>query len=138
MAVAIDPAEFGVDGRTSLVPTLARVIAVKAQIKALKEELEKLEQPLKIELTNNPEPIVDGEHGIVAMFKERSTPADFDLIAMAQATEAGLLIQAAAQGRLTVRTTQLRGMKGRSAAADAILRYQMPGGVQQALIVEEV
>ncbi len=137
LSAAFAPEDFGVSidrGASALV----RLVAVKEQIKHLTSEKEAIEQALRIELSNDPTPIVDGERGIVAVLKERKAPADFDLISRAAAPEAGLLIQAAAQGLLTVRTTQLRGMAGRSPAADAILgKYEMPSGVTVSLSVEE-
>lgn len=124
--------------RETLAGTLHRLVMLKAQAKEIATEVGTLEQALKVELTSDPAPIIDGEHRISAVLKERKAPAEFDLITFADAPDSGLLIQAARQGLLSVRTTQVRGLAGKSPAADALLnKYEMAGGVTYTLVVEE-
>lgn len=132
---SISLAEFGIaDDRGA--SELSRLTELKAFIKTLTEEKEAIEQRLKIELGNNPDPIFDGEHGLVATLKERAGAPSFDLIAMSQKDDR-LLVEAARLGLLNVRTEAVRKQKGQAEAADVLLsKYAMPGAPTFALTVE--
>ena len=135
---AIDPAEYGVTGRAEVVATLSRIVMLRSQKKAIEDELAGLEQAVRIELGNDPEPLVDGEHGIVATLIERKAPARIDTATPAGEPWGGdVLCHAASAGLITVALTPLRALKGKVSWADALLRYEMPGGVQQMLKIEE-
>ena len=132
---AINLSDFTVDDRGA--SELSRLVELKALIKTLTEEKEAIEQRLKIELGNNPDPIFDGEHGLVATLKPRAGAPTFDLIAMAQKADR-LVVEAARMGLLNVRTEAVRKQKGQSEAADVLLgKYAMPGAETYALMVEK-
>lgn len=108
-------------------------------IKGLKSEEEQVAAALKAALESDPEPIVDGEHGLVARLQERNKPAEVDLISFSKRPDGErLLREAAEQGLLSARVTQLKGLAGRSEAADALLSVSAPGGVTSILVVEKV
>ena len=133
----IDPAEFGVDTDRGA-SLLARILVLKAQEKALAEERAALEQIVRMELTNNPDPIVDGERGIVATLVDRNKPASIDLISMAKHPELeGMIVEAARVGLLSVPLTPLRAMRGKSPAVDSLMRFEIPGGITQVLEIKE-
>lgn len=124
--------------RRELAGTLAHIRDLKDEIKAMEDELEILTGHLRTALEDDREPIVDGEHGLVATLIERSKGAEVDLISFAKRPDAErLLREAAEQGVLTARVTQLRGLAGRSEAADALLSVAAPGGVSYVLQIQE-
>jgi len=130
--------DFGIEDDRGA-STISRLMEVKEFIKNLTAEKEALEQALRIELTNNPEPIIDGEHGLVATLKERRAPATIDLVTMATHPEhAAHIVEAARSGLLTASLTPLRAMKGKSAHADALLSYEMPSGASYVLTLERI
>lgn len=119
--------------------SLYRIRLLDGQIKALSEERDALKAALKQRLTDNPDPIVDGEHGLVATLVEKNRAASIDLATMAQHPELeSLIVEAARAGVLDARITNIRSMRGRTAWADALMRYEMPGGVAYELRIEEV
>ena len=134
----IDPAEFGVETDRGA-STLKRIGEIKALIRALTEEKNALEDMLRLELKPDAEPIVDGEHGIVAYLKEKKKPASIDLSSMAKhPDQEPHIIEAARAGVLVATLGVLRPLKGKTAWADALLRYEMAGGVTHELKIEEV
>lgn len=133
----IDPAAYGVSSDRGA-STLKRIGEIKGQMKALKEELEGLEQMLRIELGNDMEPVVDLEHGIVGYLKEKKKPAMIDLSSMAKHPDLEAhIIEAARAGALVATLGVLRPLKGKTAWADALLRFEMLGGVTHELKIEE-
>lgn len=132
---AINLSDFIVDDRGA--SELSRYTELKEYIKNLTAEMDAIAQRLKVELNSNPDPIVDGEHGLVATLKERAGAPAFDLISMSQKDER-LLVEAARLGLLNVRTEAVRAQKGKAEAADVLLnKYAMPSGATYALIVEK-
>ena len=130
--------DFGIEDDRGA-STISRLMEVKEFIKNLTAEKEALEQALRIELTNNPEPIIDGEHGLVATLKEKSKPAEFDLISMGSQEPASYFADLAKANALRVQVTQARGLKGKMPAADALFsKYEMPGGSTFELRLERV
>lgn len=124
--------------RVEAVAALQRIQALKGQKKAIDDELSDLEALVKSVLEDG-EPLVDGEHGLMATLVERRRPAEIDLISFAEKPDAArLLAEAATQGVLSARLTQLRGLAGKSEAADALLRMEVPGGVNHVLTIERV
>lgn len=137
LSTAFAPEDFGISTDRGA-SALARLVVVKEQLKALTAEKDAIEQALKVELTNNPDPIVDGEHHIVAVLKERSKPASIDLVTMATIPQAQAhIVEAARAGVLSAALTPLRALKGTSAWADALLHMEIPGGVNFVLEVSE-
>lgn len=135
MASAINLSDFTLDDRGA--SELSRLWELRAYIKALSEEENAISQRLKLELQSNPDPIVDGEHGLSAVLKPRAGAPTFDLIAMAQRDDR-LVVEAARMGLLNVRTEAVRKQRGQSEAADVLLaKYAMPGAETYALIVEK-
>jgi hypothetical protein len=124
--------------REELVEALARRMDLKAYIKGMQDELDDIDAMLKAALEEDPTPIVDGERGISAYLKERSKGAEFDLITFASKPENERHLVALAQyGCLSARVTQLRGLRGKSAAVDALLAIEAPAGVSHILTVEQ-
>lgn len=83
------------------------------------------------------DPLVDGERANVAYLKEKKDAASIDLISMADKPDQHAhIIKAAQMGLLSARLTQVRAQKGNAAAADALLAFEMPGGVSYELHVE--
>jgi hypothetical protein len=124
--------------REELVEALARRMDLKAYIKGMQEELDDIDAMLKAALEEDPTPIVDGERGISAYLKERSKGAEFDLLTFASKPENERHLVALAQyGCLSARVTQLRGLRGKSAAVDALLAIEAPAGVSHILTVEQ-
>lgn len=122
--------------RHELAGTLRHILMLKAQKKAIEEELSELEGQLKTALEEDSDPLRD-DLGNVAYLKPRSKPDEVDLITFADKPDAPrLLAEAAKQGVLTVRLTQLKGLAGKSDAADALLRMKMPGGETHTLQIE--
>jgi len=73
----------------------------------------------------------------LATLIERNRPASIDLISFAEKPENEQhLARAARMGLLTASLTALRAQTGKVACADALLAYEMPGGVSQVLNVE--
>lgn len=123
--------------RAALEGSLARLLALRDQKKAIEEEISILEGPLRQYLELGGMPLIDGEHQIVASVKERQRPASIDLATMAKnPLHAAHIIEAARAGVLTASLTPLRAMKGRSEWADTLLRAEMPGGVTYTLVIE--
>ena len=139
MTAPIDPAEFGIkDWRGVAEESLHRIVLLDEQIKAMTEEREALRDAVKLELSNDGTPIIDGERGLVATLKERNKPASIDLISMAKHPEMEEhIIEAARTGILNASITPLRAMKGKVAWADALLGMEMPGGVNSVLIIQD-
>lgn len=136
----ITPADFGIeDGRAKATDLLHRLVLVKEQLRELAAERELLEQAIRLELANDPTPLIDHERGIVAVLKERNKPASIDLGTLAKDDpRAGeYLADAARAGVLTASLTPLRALRGKSAWADALLGREMPNGVTYVLEVEE-
>jgi hypothetical protein len=123
--------------RAELVEALARRQDLKALIKGMQDELDNIDAMLRAALEADPTPIVDGERGLAATLVERNRPAEVDLISFAEKPEhEALLARAARMGLLRANLTALRGQKGKADAADALLRFEMPGGVSRVLNVE--
>ena len=139
MTAEIDPAEFGivVDRGAS---TLARIRELDEYIKTMEAERSALKDALRMELTTNPEPIIDGERGLVATLVDRRKPAQIDLGTLAKDDPlAGeYLVEAARAGVLNATLTPLRALKGRSEWADKLLAREMPTGVDYILRIEKV
>jgi len=113
------------------------VLELDDLIRTLEAERTVLKDALRMELTSNPDPIADLEHGIVATLTERRKPAAIDLITMAKHPEhEANIVEAARSGLLNAALTPLRAMRGKSPAADALLSYEMPGGVDFILRIE--
>jgi hypothetical protein len=124
--------------RAELVEALARRQDLKALIKGMQDELDNIDAMLRAALEADPTPIVDGERGLAATLVERNRPAEVDLISFAEKPEhEALLARAARMGLLRANLTALRGQKGKADAADALLRFEMPGGVNRVLNVEQ-
>lgn len=125
--------------REELLDAMARLVLVKGQRKALEDEQRDLEALLRAALEErHNDPIVDGERGIVASLVERNKPAEIDLISFAEKPEhEALLARAARMGLLKAQLTSLRSQKGKVDCADALLAYEMPGGVSYVLDVKE-
>ena len=139
MTAPIDPAEFGIENfRAKAEESLYRILQLDEQIKALQEERELLKDGVKMELSSDRTPIIDGERGIVATIRERKRPASIDLPSMSKkAGEEEHIIEAARTGILNASLTPLRALRGRSAWADGLLRYEMPSGVTEILVIEQ-
>ena len=139
MTEPIDPAEFGIeDFRAKAEESLHRILQLDEQIKALQEEREMLKDAVKMELASDHTPIIDGERGIVATLRERKKPASIDLVSMSKNSgEEEHIIEAARTGVLNASLTPLRALRGRSAWADGLLKYEMPSGVTEILVIEQ-
>ena len=139
MTAPIDPAEFGIeDFRAKAEESLHRIVQLDEQIKALQEERELLKDAVKMELSSDHTPSIDGERGIVATLRERKKPASIDLVSMSKKTgEEEHIIEAARTGILNASLTPLRSLRGRSAWADGLLRYEMPSGITEILVIEQ-
>ena len=139
MTAPIDPAEFGIENfRAKAEESLYRILQLDEQIKALQEERELLKDGVKMELSSDRTPIIDGERGIVATIRERKRPASIDLPSMSKkAGEEEHIIEAARTGVLNASLTPLRALRGKSAWADALLRYEMPSGITEILVIEQ-
>lgn len=134
---AITPDEFGIDTDRGA-STLSRIRELDGYIAAMEAERTTLKDALRLELTSDPTPIVDGEHGLVAVLRERNRPASIDLASMAEHPDlAPLIAEAARAGVLFASLTAVRSVRGKTAWADALLRYEMPGGVSYVLTIEE-
>ena len=139
MTAPIDPAEFGIeDFRAKADERLHRIVQLDEQIKALQEEREMLKDAVKMELSSDHTPIIDGERGIVATLRERKKPASIDLVSMSKNSgEEEHIIEAARTGVLNASLTPLRSLRGKSASVDAMLKYEMPSGVTEILVIEQ-
>ena len=139
MTEPIDPAEFGIeDFRAKAEESLHRILQLDEQIKALQEEREMLKDGVKMELSSDRTPIIDGERGIVATLRERKKPASIDLVSMSKNSgEEEHIIEAARTGVLNASLTPLRSLRGKSASVDAMLKYEMPSGVTEILVIEQ-
>ena len=139
MTAPIDPAEFGIeDFRAKAEESLHRIVQLDDQIKALQEEREMLKDAVKMELSSDHTPIIDGERGIVATLRERRKPASIDLVSMSKKMGAEKhIIEAARTGILNASLTPLRALRGKSASADALLKYEMPSGITEILVIEQ-
>ena len=139
MTEPIDPAEFGIeDFRAKAEESLHRILQLDEQIKALQEEREMLKDAVKMELSSDHTPIIDGERGIVATLRERKKPESIDLVSMSKNSgEEEHIIEAARTGVLNASLTPLRALRGRSAWADGLLKYEMPSGVTEILVIEQ-
>ena len=139
MTEPIDPAEFGIeDFRAKAEESLHRILQLDEQIKALQEEREMLKDAVKMELSSDHTPIIDGARGIVATLRERKKPASIDLVSMRKNSgEEEHIIEAARTGVLNASLTPLRALRGRSAWAAGLLKYEMPSGVTENLVIEQ-
>ena len=139
MTEPIDPAEFGIeDFRAKAEESLHRILQLDEQIKALQEEREMLKDAVMMELSSDHTPIIDGERGIVATLRERKKPASIDLVSMSKNSgEEEHIIEAARTGVLNASLTPLRALRGRSAWADGLLKYEMPSGITEILVIEQ-
>ena len=139
MTAPIDPAEFGIeDFRAKAEESLHRILQLDGQLKALQQERELLKDAVKMELASDHTPIIDGERGIVATIRERKRPASIALPSMRKkAGEEEHIIEAARTGVLNASLTPLRALRGKSSWADAMLRYEMPSGVTEILVIEQ-
>ena len=139
MTAPIDPAEFGIENfRAKAEESLHRILQLDEQIKALQEEREMLKDGVKMELSSDRTPIIDGERGIVATLRERKKPASIDLVSMSKKMGAEKhIIEAARTGILNASLTPLRALRGKSASVDAMLKYEMPSGVTEILVIEQ-
>ena len=125
--------------REEAVGMLGRIKELDGYIGEATEERDALKAAVRAVLEDDRDPLIDGEHGIVATLKDKNKPASVDVISFAKKPEhAALLVEAGAMGFLTVALTPLRAQKGKSAAADALLRYEMPGGSTSELRIERV
>jgi len=125
--------------REELIPLLVKIREGEELIKGIQAQVDADKARLKTALEADPQPIVDGEFGLVAHLVDRNKPAEVDMISFAKRGDAErLLREAAEQGLLTARVGQLKGMKGRSEAADALLAVTAPGGTSQYVSVEAV
>ena len=140
MTAPIDPAEFGIeDFRAKAEESLYRILQLDEQIKALQEERELLKDGVKMELSSDRTPIIDGERGIVATLRERKKPASIDLVSMSKKTgeEHIHIIEAARTGILNASLTPLRALRHTSSWADGLLKYEMPSGITEILVIEQ-
>ena len=97
-----------------------------------------LKDGVKMELSSDRTPIIDGERGIVATLRERKKPASIDLVSMSKNSgEEEHIIEAARTGVLNASLTPLRSLRGKSASVDAMLKYEMPSGVTEILVIEQ-
>ena len=134
----IDPADFGVETDRGA-STLQRILDLDGYIKEMTAERDALKDLLRMELTSNPDPIVDLERGISAVLTERRKPASIDLGTMARDDpKAGeWLTEAARAGVLNAALTPLRALKGKSEWADKLLAREMNMGIDQVLRIEK-
>ena len=139
MTDPIDPAEFGItDWRSAAEESLHRIVLLDEQIKAMTEEREALRDAVKLELSSDGTPIIDGERGLVATLRERRRNASIDLISMAKRPEMEAhIIESARAGMLNASLTPLRAMRGKVAWADALLSMEMPGGITSTLTIQD-
>lgn len=130
--------EFGIETDRGA-STLKRIGEIKALIKTLKAEQEVLEAQLTNEMGgSNRDPIVDGEHGLVAYLKPKKKPASIDLSTMAKHPDLEVhIVEAARSGALVATLGVVRPLKGKVAWADALLKYLMDGGETDILVIEE-
>jgi alkylation response protein AidB-like acyl-CoA dehydrogenase len=125
--------------RAEAVEMLSRINDLTAYIKEMTEERDALKDQVKRVLEENPDPLVDGERGLVATLKPRRLPAVIDLITFSQKPEAAeVLAEAGRMGFLNALLTPLRAQKGKSAVADVLLNYEMNGGESHVLTIERV
>ena len=135
----ITPEDFGIETDRGA-STLKRIGEIKALIKALTDERKMLEEQLKNEMGgDNSDPVVDGEHGLVAYLKPRRKPASIDLSSMAKHPDLEVhIVEAARSGALVATLGVVRPLRGKVAWADALLRYEMDGGETETLVIEEL
>lgn len=121
----------------ALVESLVLIRARRDQRKAVNDDLEALEGPVKAWLEAHPgETLADLERGITAEIEETNKPVEWDIKSMAE-QHPQRVIEAALMGLLSGRTSAIRSQRGKAACADMLLdRYCMPTGVKQSLRVE--
>ena len=118
--------------RAALEASLARAAALKRNVAFLKGqmeteqgELDAIMQRLADALAENPEPLVDGEHGIVATASVKKGRRSVDALSFAQKPEnAAHIVELMRRGDATIPVGGLKA--GRSAADDAALRFILP------------
>ena len=118
--------------RSALEQSLPRAAALKRNIAFLKGqieteqgELDAIMQRLADALAENPEPIVDGERGIVATASVKKGRRSVDALSFAQNPEnAPHIVELMRRGDASIPVGGLKA--GRSAADDAALRFLMP------------
>ena len=118
--------------RAALEASLPRAAALKrniaflrSQIEAEQGELDAIMQRLADALAENPEPLVDGERGIVAVATVKRGRRSVDALSFAQRPEnAAHIVELMRRGDASIPVGGLKA--GRSAADDAALRYLLP------------
>ena len=116
---------------------LARIEELNGYIGGLMDERDALKAAVRAVLEDDREPLIDGEHGLVATLRDKNKPATVDVISFARKPEnAQHLAYVAQSGLLNVALTAARALKGKSAAVDELLRYEMPGGGTTELRIE--
>jgi Arc/MetJ family transcription regulator len=123
--------------REEAVGMLARIEELNGYIGGLMDERDALKAAVRAVLEDDREPLIDGEHGLVATLRDKNKPATVDVISFARKPEnAQHLAYVAQSGLLNVALTAARALKGKSAAVDELLRYEMPGGGTTELRIE--
>lgn len=123
--------------REEAVGMLARIKDLDGYIGGLMDERDALKAAVRAVLEDDREPLIDGEHGLVATLRDKNKPATVDVISFARKPEnAQHLAYVAQSGLLNVALTAARALKGKSAAVDELLRYEMPGGGTTELRIE--
>ena len=123
--------------REEAVGMLARIEELNGYIGGLMDERDALKAAVRAVLEDDREPLIDGEHGLVATLRDKNKPATVDVISFARKPEnAQHLAYVAQSGLLNVALTAARALKGKSTAVDELLRYEMPGGGTTELRIE--
>ena len=123
--------------REEAVGMLARIEELNGYIGGLMDERDALKAAVRAVLEDDREPLIDGEHGLVATLRDKNKPATVDVISFARKPEnAQHLAYVAQSGLLNAALTAARALKGKSAAVDELLRYEMPGGGTTELRIE--
>ena len=118
--------------RAALESQLPRAAALKrniaflrSQIEAEQGELDAIMQRLADALAENPEPLVDGERGIVATASVKKGRRSVDALSFAHHSENyNHIVELMRRGDASIPVGGLKA--GRSAADDAALRYVLP------------
>ena len=123
--------------REEAVGMLARIKDLDGYIGDCMDERDALKAAVRAVLEDDREPLIDGEHGLVATLRDKNKPATVDVISFARKPEnAQHLAYVAQSGLLNVALTAARALKGKSTAVDELLRYEMPGGGTTELRIE--
>ena len=129
--------------RSALEASLARAAALKRNVAFLKGqmeteqgELDAIMQRLADALAENPEPLVDGEHGIIATASVKKGRRSLDSISFAQNPDnAAHIVELMRRGDASVGVSNLK--PGHSAADDAAIRFIMPATETPWVSIEE-